>query len=111
MKDPWAWDDFTSPTLTEDYEQFIQKLVLFIECCHYARHKNEWCNEEGNNALLRLADAIEQKTLPFPPTKEEEEEFDKNMTPSRYRNIILDKNMTPLRYRSIIFGPQHPSNG
>lgn len=84
----YDWDDFCSFYLKEPYEQFVQNIVYFIDYHFPARHKHEWCNEEGGMALLRLADAIESKTLPFPPTEEENELFKNGTTPPRYRDIM-----------------------
>lgn len=90
----YAWDDFTSSNLKNSYEEFIQKLIFFIEKYFPAHHKNEWCNKEGGNALLRLAEAIDSDNLPFPPTEEELEEMKESKIPDRYRGIIEGENTT-----------------
>ncbi len=85
----FAWDDFMNAKLVDPYERLIQRLAYLIEDHFPGDNKNQWCNEKGLKALLRIAEAIRSNSLPFPPTEKEIIEFDKDQIPTRYRNFLL----------------------
>lgn len=85
--DGGEWDDFTTQSLSDPYEEFVCNLALFLDWFYPAK-KLGWANREGMRIMERLVRLVEADKLPFPPTEEELNEIGAGLIPERYRILF-----------------------
>jgi len=61
---PYEWDDFMSPPVKSSAILRIREECERVETDFPARHDREWCNPEGGQALLKIAERIRGEVQP-----------------------------------------------
>jgi len=54
----WEWDDFISVTQRDPEIEHIRQRLLTIDHEYPPTKPGEYCNEQGAEAMLRIADAL-----------------------------------------------------
>jgi hypothetical protein len=84
----WEWDDFECDNFSSTYEDLLQKLVFLVARTFPPSHQTEWCSRAGELVLLNLANAIRNKSIPFPPLNKELELMGSGCIPPRYKRFF-----------------------
>jgi len=95
---PYDWDDFVSPNRTDPQFRQITNYCIDSQSLYPALEENEWCNDQGANALRHLVSLLNSTTSFQEISQFIQSEYDRSVSESSSRKDDpwgLDSGVTP----------------